>query len=96
MRFDPKRALDASGLLIRPPLLYGVSGSPVFFLHQYRTPLDFLTIPVPKIVGIAIECHTREKAVVVTRFALLLALLRRHFDGPEDPSAPSTVTVQLP
>ncbi|PTY04236.1 hypothetical protein DB347_20275 [Opitutaceae bacterium EW11] len=67
----------------------------MFFINQYKSPLDFLALPIPRIVGIAIECHVRQKAVVVTRFSLLLALLHRHFHGPDDPAAPSLVTLQV-
>lgn len=96
VHFDQKRALDDTGRMIQPPQLFGVSGSPVFFFHRYARPLDLLTIPVPKLVGIAIEVHPKEKTIVATRFALLLALLKRHFNGPDDHASPDTVAVSLP
>lgn len=96
IQFDPKRARDETGRMIQPPQLYGVSGGPVFFFHRYADALAHLTIPVPKLVGVAIEFHAREKAIVATRFALVLAVLDRHFNGPVDPTSPDTVTVRLP
>ena len=94
LHFDQKKALDASGRRIQPPELYGVSGSPLFFFHRYQSVLDPLTIPIPKLVGVAIECHKREKAVVVTRIAVLLGLLTRYFRGPVDPAQPNIVEVR--
>lgn len=96
IRFDPKRARDEARRMIQPPQLYGVSGGPVFFFHRYADALAPLTIPVPKLVGVAIEVHAKEKAIVVTRFALVLAVLERHFNGPVEPASPDTVIVRLP
>ena len=92
LHFDQKRALDGDGRRIQPPQLYGVSGGPLFFFHRYRSAMDGLTIPMPKLVGVAIEWRRPEQAVIATRISLLLALLNRHFRGPDDPSNPDTVS----
>ncbi|MEY4940793.1 MAG: hypothetical protein RIQ93_2528 [Verrucomicrobiota bacterium] len=78
VRFDPKRVMDDQGRLIRPPLLFGVSGSPCLFFHRYASRTDLQTLRIPKLVGVTIEVE--KDAVVATRISLLFHLLKKCFE----------------
>jgi hypothetical protein len=77
IRFDRKRALDDNHLLVVPPRLKGISGSPLMRFHKYGSRDDLLAVREPKLVGVCIEVENG--AIIATRLAFLLkAIFERY------------------
>lgn len=76
LRFDPKRAADGSGNRLTPPAMKGFSGGGVFDLGDLTSPDSLNSSCRPKLAGIFIERHEREKALVATRIDAILRALQ--------------------